>query len=141
MFGLPYVLRLTFYVLFSDVWRFAVYIAHEIGHAYLRGPSDTSSLKNFIQAGLDREGIAVMNELRVRREILANGGRDIHGPAGPREYENVRQLDRIYDAYRAAGGTVEAYGKAIRAMGQILGNRRPHIFITENGITKFKFKT
>jgi len=53
-------------------------LAHEVGHATYDYDPDLSTLEDYILSTYGDEGMAVMNEMRVREEILAAGGRDIH---------------------------------------------------------------
>lgn len=90
-------------------------IAHEVGHAIAEQPRIRLwSREAFIREQLTAEGDAEMNAIKVRREIVANGGAD---PVLERE-EDDEHFQRVYDAYLEAGSTPEAYQEAIRAIGQ-----------------------
>jgi len=52
-------------------------LAHEVGHAAYDYHPDYSTLDNYILSSYGDEGMAVMNEMRVRHEILAASGTDI----------------------------------------------------------------
>jgi hypothetical protein len=97
-------------------------MAHEFGHAMDESPQrDISSQDAFIQSQLNREGVAIMNELKVRDEILAKNGPDIYEGAGFQLKSGLlpqNDLVPIYDAYVKAGGTSKAFQIAIRAIGE-----------------------
>lgn len=56
-------------------------LSHEAGHATYPYKSDFSSKSAYVNGALADEGAATMNNIKVQREILANGGPDI-GIAG-----------------------------------------------------------
>ncbi|MCD2147528.1 ImmA/IrrE family metallo-endopeptidase [Gordonia paraffinivorans] len=52
-------------------------IAHEFGHAVYPLEIDRSSKESCINSQLDNEGAATFNNIKIQREIIANGGPDI----------------------------------------------------------------
>jgi len=70
-------------------------LAHEVGHAAYDYEPDYSSLENYIQGIYGDEGMAVMNEMRVRQEILAASGRDIRISGSSEKYDFYH--DRLGD--------------------------------------------
>jgi type VI secretion system secreted protein VgrG len=52
-------------------------LAHEVGHAQYPYVQDVSSKPAFMNGTLADEGAATMNNMKVQREIEANGGPDI----------------------------------------------------------------
>jgi hypothetical protein len=93
-------------------------IAHEVGHAINpQRPIKWKSLEAFLESQLPCEGEAEMYAIKVRREILANGGAD---PALKRDGDE--DFRHIYDAYLEAGSTSEAYETAISEIGEMFGS-------------------
>ena len=56
-------------------------LAHEVGHVTYPYTPDYSSKTAFVNGTLVDEGAATPNNIKVQREIMANGGKDI-GIAG-----------------------------------------------------------
>jgi glycosyltransferase involved in cell wall biosynthesis len=115
-------------------------IAHEFGHVMDGVPEvDTSSRDAYIQARADREGVAVMNELKVLREIVANGGPNIHEDLYwtlKNDLFPAQLIEPIfYSAYLGAGSTPEAYQQTIRGIGEIYRNCVISGTAGEGGIT------
>jgi hypothetical protein len=99
-------------------------LSHEVGHATYAYEHDFSSKKAFLNGTLADEGAAVMDNIKVQREILANGGPDI-GLPGNRE--NHQAYNKAYDQYLANGdaqtarntiGTIMAHGEITSTTGQ-----------------------
>jgi hypothetical protein len=99
-------------------------LAHEVGHATYTGTVDTSSREAYIASMLANEGAATLNNIKVQREILANGGPDI-GIAG--QSANHAGYNAAYDdflktgdldAARAAIGAIFGYGETTSNTGQ-----------------------
>jgi type VI secretion system secreted protein VgrG len=88
-------------------------VSHEVGHALYTGKPDTSSKKAYVDSQLADEGAATLNNVKVRREILKNGGKDI-GIAGTKG----KEYDAVYDDYLKDGDE----GKARDKIGQIFGD-------------------
>jgi hypothetical protein len=90
-------------------------IAHEVGHARYTASVDTSSRAAFVRTNLADEGAATLANIRVQREIIANGGADI-GIAG--NSANHAGYNAAYDAFVAGGSEADARD----AIGAIFGN-------------------
>ncbi|ELY6346443.1 type VI secretion system tip protein VgrG [Cronobacter muytjensii] len=69
-------------------------LAHEAGHAMYPVAEDNSSRESYINSMLTDEGGATLNNIKVQREILANGGVDID-IAGSEE--NLEAYNSAYD--------------------------------------------
>ena len=100
-------------------------MAHKFGHVLHGEPEpDTSSRDAFIQSLCSYEGMAIMNEFKARREILASGGPDIHEnwhiARKDGSYFPVANFGAVYDAYFAAGPTPKIYQKACEIIGNII---------------------
>ncbi|WP_152467808.1 hypothetical protein [Gordonia terrae] len=91
-------------------------IAHEFGHAVYPLTIDHSSTESCINSQLDNEGAATFNNIKIQREIIANGGPDI-GIAGG----NEAGFNAIYDEYLGSQRSDAEYQKAIRKMGAFYG--------------------
>lgn len=89
-------------------------MAHETGHAEYEHEPDTSSRDNFLTSMLGDEGMATMENIRVQREILENGGADI-GISG--NSANHAAYNAAYDQF-LEDGDAEA---CRNAMGTIFG--------------------
>ncbi|WP_261134403.1 hypothetical protein [Serratia entomophila] len=70
-------------------------LAHESGHALYKPHMDTSTREQFLNSSLSDEGAATLNNIRVQREIIANGGPDIAIAGNPANQPNYNV---IYDA-------------------------------------------
>jgi hypothetical protein len=90
-------------------------IAHEVGHARYNGPTDTSSRAAYVDSRLSNEGAATLNNIKVQREILRNGGPDI-GIAG--QPANHAAYNAAYDSYLITGDVTAARAQ----IGAIFGN-------------------
>lgn len=89
-------------------------LAHEAGHAEYNSNPDTSTRENYVNDMLADEGAATMENIRVQREILENGGADI-GIAG--RAANHPNYNAAFDQY-----LIDGDAEACRnAMGQIFG--------------------
>lgn len=89
-------------------------LAHEVGHATFTVDVDTSSKDAYVSAYLEGEGAAVLMNIKVQREIIANGGPDI-GMRGKRENHAFynSQYDQFLqdnDAERARHAIGDYYG-------------------------------
>lgn len=89
-------------------------MAHEMGHAEYEHEPDTSSRDNFLTSMLGDEGMATMENIRIQREIIENGGADI-GISG--NSANHAAYNAAYDQY-LEDGDAEA---CRNAMGTIFG--------------------
>ncbi len=87
-------------------------LAHEAGHAEYEHTPDTSSRENYLTSMLGDEGQATLNNIRIQREILANGGADI-GIAG--NSGNHADYNAAYDEFERTGDE-EAARNAIGAI-------------------------
>lgn len=90
-------------------------LAHEAGHALYPVDIDHSSRENYINSLLSDEGGATLNNIKVQREILANGGEDI-GIAG--STENLKAYNEAYD--KMMGGEISR-NSAAQSIGKIFG--------------------
>ncbi|NCI14946.1 type VI secretion system tip protein VgrG [Cronobacter muytjensii] len=90
-------------------------LAHEVGHATYPVPEDYSSRENFINSQLTNEGGATLNNIKVQREILANGGIDI-GVAGSED--NLAAYNSMYD--KMMSGELSRTDAA-KAIGKVYG--------------------
>jgi type VI secretion system secreted protein VgrG len=90
-------------------------LAHEVGHATFKGNIDYSSKTNFLNCMLDDEGAAALNNIKVQREIKANGGPDIGLAGNP---TNHAKYNAAYDQFLLDGDAAKAH----RTMGSIFGN-------------------
>ncbi|CAI0759517.1 type VI secretion system Vgr family protein [Serratia entomophila] len=70
-------------------------LAHESGHALYKPRMDTSTREHFLNSSLSDEGAATLNNIRVQREIIANGGPDIGIAGNPANQPNYNV---IYEA-------------------------------------------
>jgi type VI secretion system secreted protein VgrG len=84
-------------------------LSHEVGHAMYPYKEDDSSRAAYVNGCLADEGAATMNNIKVRREILANGGQDI-GIAG--NSANQPAYNTAYDTF-VKDGNANAARKAI----------------------------
>ncbi len=60
----------------SDPYHTTSVVAHELGHASYKVPQDFSSRQAYITGKLDGEGDAALNQIWVRREVMASTGKD-----------------------------------------------------------------
>jgi len=101
-------------------------LAHEVGHATYNYEPDYRTLENFILGTYGDEGMAVMNEMRVRQEILAASGTDIGiSGGGSEKYEfYTDRLDDLnsgridLEAARNAIGAVYVQGGVTSTTGE-----------------------
>jgi len=75
-------------------------LAHEIGHAMHPYTPDYSSQEHYLENALADEGIAVINNIRVQREILAAKGTDI-GIVGIDNEQERTFYNAVYDILSA----------------------------------------
>jgi type VI secretion system secreted protein VgrG len=80
-------------------------LAHEVGHANSSFSFDYSSKSAFVASALTDEGAAVMNGIKVRREVLENGGPDISLVGNP---ANHAKYNAAYDQYLNDGDMATA---------------------------------
>jgi|GEM_PF-4929646 len=80
-------------------------LAHEVGHATYKGGVDYSTKQNYVNSMLADEGAATLNNIKVQREIIANGGPDV-GIAG--NSANHAKYNNIYDNYLKDGNAAKA---------------------------------
>jgi hypothetical protein len=99
----------------SDAANIVQTLAHEAGHARYTGKVDTSSKKAFVDSNLADEGAATLNNIKVQREILKNGGPDI-GISG--NSSNHAAYNKAYDNYVKTGNATTARAE----IGAIFGN-------------------
>jgi type VI secretion system secreted protein VgrG len=97
----------------GDTNQVAETITHELGHALYGDRSDWSSREAYIRSALANEGAATLNNIRMQRNIVWNGGSDV-GIAGV----ETQRYDAIYNAYLGDGDLQ----KAIDAIGTVFGN-------------------
>jgi type VI secretion system secreted protein VgrG len=91
-------------------------LAHEAGHAVYPVAQDHSSRENFIKSQLLDEGGATLNNIKIQREILANGGSDIDVAAG--SDQTATAYNRIYD--EMISGDISRKN-AMKTIGDIIG--------------------
>jgi type VI secretion system secreted protein VgrG len=89
-------------------------LAHEVGHATYPYKPDVSSKDAYVKGALADEGAATLNNIKVQREILANGGPDIGIAGNP---ANQAGYNAAYDQYLKDGDAK----KARDAMGATFG--------------------
>jgi len=89
-------------------------LAHEVGHATYDYVPDLSTLNNYILNTYGDEGMAVMNEMRVRQEILTASGTDI-GISGGNNNKYKFYYDRL-DDLKSGKIDLEATRNAIGAV-------------------------
>ena len=89
-------------------------LAHEVGHATYPYKQDYSSKAAYVNGTLADEGAATLNNIKVQREIIANGGPNI-GIAG--NSANHANYNKIYDQYLADKNTPAARS----AIGSVFG--------------------
>jgi hypothetical protein len=71
-------------------------LAHEVGHATYSYEIDDSSKQAYVNSLLADEGAATLNNIKVQREILANGGPDIGIAGNP---ANHQAYNDAYDQF------------------------------------------
>jgi len=100
-------------------------LSHEVGHATYTAGVDFGSKAAFVNSMLADEGAATLNNIKVQREIMANGGPKLVIPSG--NSANVDAYNRSYDQYlldgdvakaRNAIGATFAYGERTSTTGQ-----------------------
>lgn len=84
-------------------------LSHEVGHAKYPYVADYSSKGAYVTGTLADEGAATMNNIRVQREVLANGGPDIGMPG---DAANHADYIKAYDQY-LKDGNADACRQAI----------------------------
>ena len=89
-------------------------LAHEVGHATYPYSQDISSKAGYVAGSLADEGAATMNNIRVQREVLANGGPDIGIAGNP---ANHATYTSAYDQFLKDGNA----GAARNAIGAQFG--------------------
>lgn len=80
-------------------------LAHEVGHALYPYRADLSTRETYLRGALADEGAATLNNIRVQREIIANGGPDIGIAGQPR---NHPAYNAAYDQYLRDGNAAAA---------------------------------
>ncbi|WP_353506174.1 hypothetical protein [Variovorax brevis] len=80
-------------------------MAHEVGHALYPYKDDFSSKAAYVGGALADEAAATMNNIKVQREIISNGGPDI-GIAG--DMKNHETYNSAYDKFLATGNAETA---------------------------------
>jgi len=93
-------------------------LSHEVGHALYTPDYDFSSRDSFLNSTLSDEGAATLKNIKVRREVIENGGSDI-SIAG--NSTNQPAYNTAYDIYLKDGDAKKAretigkvYGKGER---------------------------
>ena len=90
-------------------------LAHEVGHAEDEETEpDMSSRQAYLDDRLAGEGAATLENIRVQRELLANGGPDI-GIAG--SASNHADYNAIFDQYEQDGDAAAAEAAIARVFG------------------------
>ena len=90
-------------------------LAHEAGHATYPVAVDPSSKENFINSQLMDEGGATLNNIKIQREILSNGGIDIDIAGSA---ENLKAYNSAYD--KMVSGELSRIDAA-KAIGKVYG--------------------
>ncbi|RUN96972.1 type VI secretion system tip protein VgrG, partial [Enterobacter bugandensis] len=90
-------------------------LAHEAGHATYPVAADYSSKENFVNSQLMDEGGATLNNIKIQREILGNGGIDIDIAGSP---ENLKAYNAAYD--KMVSGELSRVDAA-KAIGKVYG--------------------
>jgi type VI secretion system secreted protein VgrG len=90
-------------------------LAHEAGHATYPVAADYSSKENFVNSQLMDEGGATLNNIKIQREILGNGGIDIDIAGSP---ENLKAYNAAYD--KMISGELSRVDAA-KAIGKVYG--------------------
>ncbi|MGS6260833.1 type VI secretion system Vgr family protein, partial [Enterobacter hormaechei] len=90
-------------------------LAHEAGHATYPVAVDSSSKESFINSQLMDEGGATLNNIKIQREILANGGIDIDIAESA---ENLKAYNSAYD--KMVSGELSRIDAA-KAIGKVYG--------------------
>ena len=99
-------------------------LSHEVGHAQYPYVPDYSSKTAFVDGALADEGAATMNNMKVQREITANGGPDIGMPGDPANHATYNAAYNQYlkdgnaAAARSAIGTIFGTGEKTSTTGQ-----------------------
>lgn len=88
-------------------------LTHEVGHALYPLHSDWSSKNGYVWSTLCDEAAATMNNIAVKREIVANGGEDI-GVAG----RQGEAYEAIYDQYLNG----ESFNAALSDIAKLFGD-------------------
>ncbi|MBR8316025.1 type VI secretion system tip protein VgrG [Burkholderia dolosa] len=89
-------------------------LSHEAGHALYPYKPDFSSKSNYVNGALADEGAATLNNIKVRREIIAAGGPDIKIAGDP---ANAAAYNAAYDRFVKDGDASAARA----AIGRIYG--------------------
>ncbi len=90
-------------------------LAHEVGHAEDEPEEpDMSSRQSYLDGRLAGEGAATLENIRVQRELLANGGADIGIAGNP---GNHAEYNRIFDQYEIDGDAEAAEAAIARVFG------------------------
>ncbi|MEJ8852788.1 DUF2345 domain-containing protein, partial [Variovorax rhizosphaerae] len=101
--------------LVDDPARATQILAHETGHALYPYKENLSSKAAYVNGCLADEGAATLNNIKVQREIIANGGEDI-GIAG--DSKNHAAYNGAYDKFLGDKNKQAA----INSIGKIFGN-------------------
>ncbi|APG18477.1 type IV secretion protein Rhs [Kosakonia radicincitans] len=90
-------------------------LAHEAGHAMYPVTPDLSSRENYINSQLMDEGGATLNNIKIQREILGNGGNDIGIAAGSDATEAVynQTYDKMINGEISRNSAAQSIGKVI----------------------------
>ncbi|WP_342325076.1 type VI secretion system tip protein TssI/VgrG [Kosakonia sp. BYX6] len=90
-------------------------LAHEAGHAMYPVTPDFSSRENYINSQLMDEGGATLNNIKIQREILANGGIDIGVAAGSDATEAAykQAYDKMVSGEISRNDAMQAIGKVV----------------------------
>ncbi|WP_310589928.1 PAAR domain-containing protein [Fibrella aestuarina] len=80
-------------------------VSHETGHALYPYRADVSSRNAYVRGALADEGAATLNNIRIQREIVANGGADIGIAGNP---ANQQAYNNAYNQYERDGNEARA---------------------------------
>jgi hypothetical protein len=89
-------------------------LAHEVGHAINHDALDGTSKAAYVNSTLSDEGAATLENIKAEREIIANGGQDIHIAGNS---ANAASYNKAYDQLQKDGNVA----KARQTIGDIFG--------------------
>jgi type VI secretion system secreted protein VgrG len=91
-------------------------LTHEVGHAQYPYKPDYSSKAAYLNEMHADEGAAMLNNIKIQREILANGGPNIDISGNP---ANTQAYNAIYDQYLKDGNAAAARTR----LGELIGSK------------------
>ena len=103
-------------------------LAHEVGHASNPYEQDLSSKAAYVNGALKDEGAAVLNNIKVQREIIASGGPDIGINGSP---ANHAGYNAAYDQLLSNGNSEAARS----AVGRLWGSETSSVKVDGQFVT------